>query len=539
MGIEFNNQQVYVLYDMKKWYKNGDDQVYNLSGAAGTGKAQPLDTLIPTPKGYRRLGELQIGDYVFNRYKEPTKILGIYEQGELMSYTVHFESGLSTECSINHLWAYATSKTQIEYQVGELSTLYKLHDMKTDIYIPMASNNKNEVIKYDKIISINCTNHYKPMRCIYVEDKEHLYLTNDNIVTHNTTLVRYLIEQLGLELSDVAFTAFMGKAAMQLSRNGLPAQTIHSLIYRCEKVCEYDEDGHIVLNDKGKPKQVFKFVLRDKLQTKPKLIIVDEASMVNKEMGEDLLSFGIPIIALGDLNQLPPVFGNPFFLKTPNYNLTQVMRQEEGDPIVYLAHKVLNDEKLKPGVYGRSCILKREDMDLFNLDKSDIVLTCTNRLRYEVNDFFRTEIKKFPRTDFPYVGEKVICRKNNWSRSLDDITYLTNGTTGTIEYIDKESFNGKELKIDFKPDYTQKSFKNLKIDFRQLFSNGDNDANTFGVGRDKFEFAYAITVHLSQGSQYPKVVFMREDNMARNKEYWKKLQYTAITRAIKELTILI
>ena len=65
-----------------------------------------------------------------------------------------------------------------------------------------------------------------------------------------------------------------------------------------------------------KPKKVF--ALKEKLNKKIKLIVLDEGSMVNKEIGEDLLSFQIPVIVLGDLNQLPPVFGNPIFFKKSN-----------------------------------------------------------------------------------------------------------------------------------------------------------------------------------------------------------------------------
>ena len=50
-----------------------------------------------------------------------------------------------------------------------------------------------------------------------------------------TFLVRYLIDRVGLSYDEVLFVAFMGKAASQLARNGLPAKTIHSAIYKYEK----------------------------------------------------------------------------------------------------------------------------------------------------------------------------------------------------------------------------------------------------------------------------------------------------------------
>lgn len=541
MGIEFNSQQLYALYDMENWWDSHNDQVYELSGAAGTGKAQPLNTTIPTPNGNIRMGDLKIGDMVYNRYHQPVKVSGIFDQGVLLSYLVRFESGRFTECSMNHLWTVVIGNSDdSNEQVMELHEILQYYRAGQNVYVPMVSDSPSEPHKYDKIVAIESTYTAKPMRCIYVDDPEHLYLTNDNIVTHNTTLIRYFIERVGLELTDVAFVAYMGKAAMQMARNGLPAQTIHSLIYNCVRVPMYDKDGYMVVDSRGKPKMKLDFVLKERLFSDIKLIIVDEASMVNKEIGEDLLSFGIPVIALGDLNQLPPVFGNPFFLNNPRFRLTKVMRQKEGDPIVYLAHKVLDDEPLEIGVFGKSVVMDKSSLDLYQLTKADVVLTCTNRLRHDINSFFREEVHDFKKLQFPYVGEKVICRKNNWEKSIDKIIYLTNGMSGTIDYVDRESFDGKSIKIDFKPDFTHKTFKNLSVNYKQLFeSPGSEESNKFVIGTEKFEFAYAITVHTSQGSQYPNVVFMRETQMAHDKEFFKKLQYTAITRASEQITIVL
>lgn len=63
-----------------------------------------------------------------------------------------------------------------------------------------------------------------------------------------TFLVNYFIDRIGLDLDDCAFVAFMGKAAMVMAKNGLPAQTIHSLIYDYvkEPILEEDENGKMV-----------------------------------------------------------------------------------------------------------------------------------------------------------------------------------------------------------------------------------------------------------------------------------------------------
>jgi exodeoxyribonuclease-5 len=152
-----------------------------------------------------------------------------------------------------------------------------------------------------------------------------------------TTIIMYFIQKLGLDLNDVLFVSYMGKAVSQMIRNNLPAKTIHSSCYDCEKVVDRDEDGNIIFLPSGKVKTKLQFTLKEKIPSKPKLIVIDEGYMVPEKNAVDLLSFGIPVIVLGDTNQLPPVFGNPYFLNDPDIHLTQIMRQAEGDPIIYLS----------------------------------------------------------------------------------------------------------------------------------------------------------------------------------------------------------
>ena len=356
--------------------------------------------------------------------------------------------------------------------------------------------------------------------------------------TGKTTLIKYFIERMNIPLNRVAFVAYMGKASMQMARNGLPAQTIHSLIYEYKKVPETDENGEYVFRKNGRPKMTMGFVLREKLEKDIDLIVVDEGSTVDEKTGKDILSFGIPVIVLGDLNQLPPVYGKPIFLTNPDCILTQVMRQEEGNPIVWLAHRVLDGESLPLGVYGKSSVIGKADLNNYILKEADVVLTASNKLRNEINTMFREQITPVRKLDAPNLGEKIICRRNNWKKSIDDVIYLTNGTVGTVTYVDIESFDGNKIKIDFKPDFLQKKFKNLFIDYKRMFENpGGKQEMKKGTRKiDEFEFAYAITTHLSQGSQYNNVVFLNERTHF-NKETYKKLQYTAITRAIDKITI--
>lgn len=359
--------------------------------------------------------------------------------------------------------------------------------------------------------------------------------------TGKTFLVRYLIDRFSLSLDEVLFAAYMGKAAMVLGRNGLPAKTLHSIMYDYVKVLDKDEEGKIQFLPNGKPKTKFMFVKKDKLPSKIRLIVLDEGGMVNEEMGKDLLSFGIPVIVLGDLNQLPPVFGKSAFLHNPDIKLTKIMRQAEGSPIIYLSQQVLNGEPLEYGVYGNCSVIPKNSVNDFIFTNADIVLTGTNRLRYEINTLFREHLLHGIKPDYPNVGEKIICRKNNWNKCLYDDIYLTNGMSGFVDYIDLESFNGKQFKMDFRPDFVSKSFKNLNVDYETFFAKPNADKqekDLFDFTRNKFEFAYAITVHLSQGSQYPKVLFLPE-RMGMSEIDYKRFMYTGITRAKEQITIAI
>ena len=81
-----------------------------LAGYSGSGKAQPIDTIIPTPNGYKKLGDIKVGDYVYDRFGKPTKVLGVYPQGALDCYTVTLSDGRKTQCNDEHLWSYYTNR---------------------------------------------------------------------------------------------------------------------------------------------------------------------------------------------------------------------------------------------------------------------------------------------------------------------------------------------------------------------------------------------------------------------------------------------
>ena len=136
-----------------------------------------------------------------------------------------------------------------------------------------------------------------------------------------TTLARHVAEAAQ---GEAAFAAFTGKAALVMRSKGCAgASTIHALIYRASE------------GEEGAPT----FTLNhDGPASRAGLIVIDECSMVDAELGRDLLSFGKPILVLGDPAQLPPVKGGGFFTEAePDVMLTEIHRQAENDPIIRLS----------------------------------------------------------------------------------------------------------------------------------------------------------------------------------------------------------
>ena len=94
------------LNDMQKVVVTTDEPKVLVISAAASGKAQPNNTMIPTPHGYKQIGEIKVGDYVFNRYGQPTKVLGVFPQGKQRVYKVKLADGRETKCCGEHLWSY-------------------------------------------------------------------------------------------------------------------------------------------------------------------------------------------------------------------------------------------------------------------------------------------------------------------------------------------------------------------------------------------------------------------------------------------------
>lgn len=341
---------------------------------------------------------------------------------------------------------------------------------------------------------------------------------------------KMIVDMLGLSERTYIACAYVGKAVLQLRKNGMNAKTIHSLIYDARPVYEGDDDeGNKVLK--------YKFFLKDKLDEDYQLIFVDEAAMVNDDMKDELLSFGIPIIFMGDMNQLPPVFGSSTILANPDHILTQIMRQKENDPIVQLSQMILKGIPIMEGKYGNSQVIRDMPLDNRLITDYDQILCNTNKYRVALNNYIRKNLKHFPENK-PMIGDKIVCCQNNWNLSVDGYP-LTNGMIGYIIDISRQYTHKGYYKITFEPEFlnSDNQFIGLKMDSKYINSPYETQKSMGRIANEKFEYGYAITVYKSQGSEFDRVLYF--DSNFRTPELTKRSRYTAITRAKESLTIVL
>lgn len=348
--------------------------------------------------------------------------------------------------------------------------------------------------------------------------------------TGKSVVLRSIVDELGLAQEEVAPMAYIGAAAIVMRRKGFPnAKTIHSWIYNFSKYPEKDENGNVVYDEYyNRPKM--KFMMRPKYLRGIKLIIIDEAGTVPAKLAREIESRRIKVIATGDLNQLPPPFSSPYFLTSGTmYRLDEVMRQAEESPIIFLAHRAIQGKNLELGTYGNTMVINKDDLTEDMLKNAEIVLAGYNNTRDRLNRYYR-EMKGIDPSDIlPKYGEPLICRKNHWAKEVDGIS-LANGLIGDVlSHPDVSGVRKGTFSVDFLPRMGNKAFLDLKVDldyFKASTEQKKSMNSMYGSG-ERFEFAYSITTHISQGSQFNNGIYVEE---AFPMKVQRQLNYTGITR---------
>jgi len=340
--------------------------------------------------------------------------------------------------------------------------------------------------------------------------------------TGKTTLARHLVE--GVD-GDVLFAAFTGKAAQVLrSRGASKASTIHSLIYRPrgEETVEDEETG------KKEVLPMFS-INRQSPVAEASLIIIDECSMVDEELGRDLLSFGTQVLVLGDPGQLPPVSGGGFFTEhEPDILLEEIHRQALDNPIVELARQVREGNQVMIGDYGEAAkVIPKSEISADLVLGADQVLVGTNRTRRRYNERLR-ELKGFD-GPLPASGDKLVCLRNDPAKGL------LNGSLWQVTSAPRTVKPTMNLLIRAEDEGVERHSAKVKL-LKAAFEEPEREVPWQQKRRhDDFDYGYALTVHKAQGSQWDDIVLFDESYAFR--EHRDRWLYTAITRAAESITI--
>jgi exodeoxyribonuclease-5 len=295
-----------------------------------------------------------------------------------------------------------------------------------------------------------------------------------------------------------AVAAYTGKAANILRKKGVSAQTIHATIYRATTNDEDETEWYLIP----------KYELSD-----IDGFIIDEASMVSKEIHDDLISYGKPIIYVGDHGQLEPVGSKFNLMENPMFKLETVHRNA-GE----IAHFAYHLRQGKPAFTFKAeknvQVVQNRAIQDRHLASVDQVICAYNKSRVKINNIVRT-VKEIDDT-FIAQNEKIICLRNNRQFGL------YNGMQGIVTKIYKRDY------FDFIAN--DQIYHKIKYDCDQFGKNSykfEKDRNI-----NPFDYAYAITAHKSQGDEFGSVIAMEEKS-----ELWdhKRWAYTVASRAKKSL----
>lgn len=360
----------------------------------------------------------------------------------------------------------------------------------------------------------------------YQEGKPQILTLGGYAGSGKTSVLAKIVESLrAVRSTRIVFCAFTGKASLVMRRKLTAANVLHD---------DYCGTIHGLIYEPRKENGKLKFKRVSNLNAD--LIVLDEASMVDEILLNDLSSYGIPILAVGDHGQLPPVSGNLNLMASPAIRLERIHRQAEGNPIVQMSMRARNGLGILTGDYGTVKKVPRRQIaevvekyaDWF--DAAGMVLCGTNATRVALNAVLRK--RKGFLLPLPQVGERLICLRNQ--RDAD----LFNGLTGTLRTIDP--------KYDPDVPYSELyAHATVDIDGGSTWE-GKLRLDQFGAAKTimafekdvaLFDWGYAMTVHKAQGSEAPVAVVFEECAWMETEDLRRRWRYTAYTRAAERLLI--
>lgn len=430
------------------------------------------------------------------------------------------------------------------YYYMELNTAKMLHDLNIDCDMPEdLMERRLKQVENTEQIELDAMQH----RAVIESIKHGLLILTGGPGTGKTTTINTMIRFFESEGMSILLAAPTGRAAKRMTEAaGYEAQTIHRLLEVNVNPEETDSVGGFMRNRQN--------------PLDADVVIIDEMSMVDLPLMHALLSAVVPgtrLILVGDVDQLPSV-GPGSVLRDiiasgcfPVVTLTRIFRQAGESDIVVNAHKINAGEPIVLDNKSRDFFfLKRQDADTIigvaimliqkklpryvNAQPGEIQVMTPTRKGLLGVERLNTILQHYLNPESPdkaeqeingrlfREGDKVMQIKNNYQLewevttkfglAVDKGTGVFNGDMGVITEINKYT---ETIEVEF--DESRK----VKYGFDMT---------------EELELAYAITVHKSQGSEYPAVIIPLLPGP--RLLYNRNLLYTAVTRAKKCLTII-
>lgn len=457
---------------------------------------------------------LVLKDELFIKMKRCFK--GVFAAEEYLKYI----DSLALKAKIVLFNEYVTLSDFYNTEKSILMDINRINDIKNTI---KPDKIDTYISEYEKINSITFNNDQK--EAIKGAILNNFFIITGGPGTGKTTIIKAIVmilkDILDLNHEDIALLAPTGRASKRMAESvGAPAYTIH-------KFLKWN-------------KETESFLIDEYNKSQEKVVIVDESSMIDIFLFSSLLKglkLNVKLILVGDANQLPSIgpgdlLNDLLHISTiKNKYLNTIYRVKEGSYITYLANDIKNRKHFDkfPTNYSDFKFIESSDDDIKKY-LSEIVnkavekgihsenfqvlapmykgLNGIDSLNSMMADIFNPNAEKFVIGDKYYrINDKVIQLVNDVDNNVynGDIGYIRD-----IYYLDKKMV----VEIDYSGNIVE-------------YKSGEFD---------KFNLAYAVSIHKSQGSEYANVVIILACSF--NRMFYNKLIYTAVTRAKSSLIIL-
>ena len=376
--------------------------------------------------------------------------------------------------------------------------------------------------------------------------------------TGKTTNIKRLIEEYEGAGLEIACAAPTGRAAKRMEEaTGHSASTIHRLL-EVSPVSMLMGDSENDADSYGTHEGI-RFQRNEETPLEYDVIIIDEMSMVDAYLMNSLLKAitpGTKLILVGDTNQLPSVGpGNVLkdIISSECFDvmrLTKIYRQDETSDIILNAHKMIDGEPIDTAKFSKDFVFVKRD------EPDNIIAAMLTLVRDKLPDYVDANIEDIQVMSPMKKGALGVERLNSILQAHINppSPEKAEKETGSVTW--REGDKVMQIKNNYKLEWETRDSRGFVMDKGEGVYNGDigiiREINLFAEeisvefdeGRiatysfsdtDELELAYAITIHKSQGSEYPAVVIPVHQGpkmlMTRN------LIYTAVTRAQKCVTL--